>query len=279
MNLKKIIKTTTLFAISLCATSQISAQTNIPNAHSSQHEKYIAGANNNANKIKNDETNNFVNGVLGNPISIENESQASESSSTAVALNHGWDNPRVNCYTDVEVPATASIDVTGFHMPVPGIVTSGYGYRPKFRRMHRGVDMRLKTGENVYAAFDGTVRIVNFEANGYGNYVVIRHDNGLETVYGHLSKHKVVRGQRVKAGEVIGLGGNTGRSFGAHLHFETRYMGVAIDPAAIIDFSKGTVYSDLFAFEKSAYQNTNANKSATKKTYARKSYTTNGNKK
>ncbi len=281
MNLNKIIKKTTLLAVSICTTLSISAQNNTaPSAHSEAHQKYIAGVNNNSNKIKNEETNKFVNGVIGNTeVNVEAEENIGATAST-VSIKHGWDNPRVNCYTDVQVPATAKIDVRGFHMPVPGAVTSAYGYRPKFRRMHRGVDMRLREGDEVRAAFSGTVRIVNYEANGYGNYVVIRHDNGLETVYGHLSKHKVKRNQVVKAGDVIGLGGNTGRSFGAHLHFETRYMGVAINPAAIIDFANGEVHNDLFAFDKSTYQNAkNQSSVVAKKSYAKKTYTKKSSKK
>lgn len=264
MNLNKIIKTTTLIAFAICATISAQAQNNL---HSSMHKDYIASAGNGANKIKNEETNKFVNGVLGNEYSDE------DITISDIDENHGWDNPRVNCYADVEVPSMAKIDVTGFHMPVSGVVTSNYGYRPRFRRMHRGVDMNLNTGDEVYAAFSGRVRIVNYEANGYGNYVVIRHDNGLETVYGHLSKHLVKRNQYVKAGQPIGLGGNTGRSFGAHLHFETRYMGVAINPAAIIDFENATVYSDVFTFNKSNYQNAkNYSPAAAQKSYAKKSY-------
>ncbi|MBQ7854646.1 MAG: M23 family metallopeptidase [Muribaculaceae bacterium] len=270
MNLKKNLKTLSLIAFSLCATLSLSAQDNFKTAHASQHEKYIAGVNKNSNKIKNDEANKLINSVFGETSVAEEDLDVSVST---VSAEHGWDNPRVNCYTDVTVPSTANIDVTGFHMPVPGKVTSAYGYRPKFRRMHRGVDMRLRTGDEVCAAFSGRVRIVNYEANGYGNYVVIRHDNGLETVYGHLSKHMVKRGDYVEAGQTIGLGGNTGRSFGAHLHFETRYMGVAINPADIINFEKGEVHAKVFAFNKSSYQSTkNQSPSAAKKSYARKSY-------
>lgn len=274
MNLNKIIKTTTLFLIALCATVSTQAQSN---RHAMMHKNYIAGVGNNANKIKNEETNKFVNGVLGNEQESITISDIDES--------YGWNSPRVNCYEGVEIPAIAKIDVTGYHMPVPGAVTSNYGYRPRFRRMHRGVDMRLSTGDTVRAAFNGRVRIVNYEAGGYGNYVVLRHDNGLETVYGHFSKHLVKRNQYVKAGEPIGLGGNTGRSFGAHLHFETRYMGVAINPAAIIDFANATVHSDVFTFNKNTYQNARnyspaaAQKSYAKSTYqAKKTYTSKANK-
>lgn len=229
------------------------------------HQNYIAGIGNNANKIKNEETNKFINGVLGNAVDEIEFSDIDE--------QYGWDNPHVNCYDGMEIPATAKIDVTGFHMPVSGKVTSGYGYRPRFRRMHRGVDLDLNTGDTVYAAFNGRVRIVNFERRGYGKYVVIRHDNGLETVYGHFSKHLVTRNQYVKAGEPIGLGGNTGRSYGSHLHFETRYLGVAINPAAIIDFDNAVVHTDVFTFNKTTYQNSkNYSPASAQKSYTKKKY-------
>lgn len=269
MNLNKIIKSTALFAIAVCTTISMQAQNN---RHASMHEDYIAGIGNNANKIKNEETNKFVNGVLGN--------ETEEVSISEIDEQYGWDSPRVNCYDGVEIPAIAKIDVRGFYMPVSGEVTSGYGYRPRFRRMHRGIDLNLNTGDTVRAAFNGRVRIVNYEARGYGKYVVIRHDNGLETVYGHFSKHLVERNQFVKAGEPIGLGGNTGRSFGAHLHFETRYLGVAINPAAIIDFENATVHSDVFTFNKTTYQNSrNYSPAAAQKAYAKKSYKSKANKK
>ena len=139
-------------------------------------------------------------------------------------------------------------------MPVPGPVTSNYGYRPKFGRMHKGVDLRLKSNDTVVAAFDGKVRVVNYEGKGYGNYVIIRHPNGLETVYGHLNKHLVKENQVVKAGEPIGLGGSTGRSTGPHLHFETRFMGYAINPAAIFDFANHCTHTDQYTFSKTTYQ-------------------------
>lgn len=116
-------------------------------------------------------------------------------------------------------------------------VTSPYGWRR--RRMHKGTDFRLQVGDSIRAAWDGRVRIRKNEGRrkGYGMYYVIRHPNGLETVYGHLSKHIVQAGDSVKAGQVIGLGGNTGRSSGPHLHLEFRFMGIALDPATLIDFT------------------------------------------
>jgi murein DD-endopeptidase MepM/ murein hydrolase activator NlpD len=167
----------------------------------------------------------------------------------------GWESQHVNCYTGIDVPETAEIDVSKFAMPVPGYITSPYGYRRRFRRMHKGVDLKVNIGDTVYAAFDGRVRITNYERRGYGKYVVLRHTNDLETVYGHLSAFLVEPDQYVKAGQPIALGGNTGRSTGPHLHFETRYMGYAINPCAIFDFANQTTHTDSYTFDKHTYQN------------------------
>lgn len=166
----------------------------------------------------------------------------------------GWESNSVNCYAGVDVPDNVVIDVRNFVMPHPGYLTSPYGYRKRFKRMHKGVDLHANIGDTVRAAFDGRIRIVNFERKGYGNYVVIRHYNDLETVYGHLSKFLVENEQYVKAGDPIGLAGNTGRSTGPHLHFETRYMGYAINPAAIFDFANQTTHTDTYTFTKKTYQ-------------------------
>ena len=161
----------------------------------------------------------------------------------------------MNCYQNASVPQTATIDVSKFCMPVPGYLTSPYGYRKRFKRQHKGVDLKLNIGDTVRAAFDGRVRLTKFEAKGYGNYIVARHTNDLETVYGHLSKFLVNEGDYVKAGDPIALGGNTGRSTGPHLHFETRYMGYPINPSAIFDFANQTTHTDTYTFDKRTYQN------------------------
>lgn len=140
-----------------------------------------------------------------------------------------------------------TIDLSGYHHPANYRITSNYGYRHK--RMHRGVDLGYPEGTPVAAAWDGIVRISKGTANtgGYGNLVVIRHDNGLETYYAHLSRRLVNPGQMVKAGDIIGLGGNTGRSYGAHLHFEVRYLGNDMNPNRLIDFDNfKTKYDTLY---------------------------------
>jgi len=166
----------------------------------------------------------------------------------------GWDSDLVNCYKDANVPNTKVLDVRHYVMPIKGnYVTSHYGYRPQFGRTHKGVDLRSAIGDTVYSAFSGRVRLTRFERGGYGFYVIVRHENGLETVYGHLSRFLVKPDQYVKAGQPIALSGNTGRSTGPHLHFETRFMGYAINPEAIFDFGNRCTHTDSYTFSKSNY--------------------------
>lgn len=127
----------------------------------------------------------------------------------------------------------------GYALPVRGIITSRYGFRPRFGRMHKGVDIGLQTGDTVVAALDGVVTRVDWEAKGYGHFVVIQHADGLETRYAHLSRALTTPGARVHAGDPIALGGNTGNSTGPHLHFETRQYGTAFDPTQMFDFTGG----------------------------------------
>ena len=144
---------------------------------------------------------------------------------------------------------------TDFCCPNQVKVFSKFGVR--HRRRHQGCDLPLKTGDPVRAAFAGKVRISEY-SRGYGNLIVIRHDNGLETAYGHLSKRQVEVGSWVSAGDIIGLGGSTGRSSGPHLHFETRYKGYAFDPEWLIDFETGTLRSGVFTLNK-RYLNEHSN--------------------
>ena len=163
-----------------------------------------------------------------------------------------WGTSGVNAFrTPIkEVPDSVVISCKGFVAPVIGYTTSNFG--PRWRRMHYGIDIGLKTGDPVGAAFSGKVRITRFDRGGYGYYVVIRHPNGLETVYGHLSEIKVFEGQSVVAGQTIGLGGSTGRSTGPHLHFETRFLGNPINPEKIIDFETNTIRAENYFLVKSS---------------------------
>lgn len=135
-------------------------------------------------------------------------------------------------------------------MPCEGIVCSKFHYRGY--HAHKGVDIPLCVGDDVYAAFDGIVRITKRSrySGGYGDLVVIRHFNGLETYYGHLSKRLVQVGDTVSSGDLIGYGGSTGRSTGPHLHFETRYLGNAFDPERIFDFQNGSLRNDTVSLKK-----------------------------
>ena len=151
------------------------------------------------------------------------------------------------------LPDSFKINLKDFCMPTPSrVITSNFGSR--WGRMHKGLDIKVYIGDTIRAAFSGRVRVVRYEAAGYGNYVVIRHNNGLETIYGHLSKQLVSENEEVRAGEPIGLGGNTGRSTGSHLHFETRLCGVALNPALMFDFRNQDVTNDYYVFRKSSYE-------------------------
>lgn len=155
----------------------------------------------------------------------------------------------------VHIPDRQDIDLQEFVMPIATRqITSNYGYRHSFGRMHYGTDLKLNYGDTIRAAFSGKVRVKSYEGGGYGNYVVIRHPNGLETVYGHMTRSIVREGTIVRAGDPIGLGGSTGRSTGPHLHFEARFMGVPIDPSDLFDFQAGVPRYDIFAFVKGAYR-------------------------
>ena len=182
-------------------------------------------------------------------LALQKQIRAEQSEYPALSLYPNWNNQYVHAYGNAIIPDTYTIDLTGFHMPTPSTkITSPFG--PRWRRMHNGLDLKVNIGDTIVAAFDGKVRIVKYERRGYGKYVVIRHDNGLEPVYGHLSKQLVEENQLVKAGEVIGLGGNTGRSTGSHLHFETRFLGIAINPIYMFDFPKQDIVADTYTFRR-----------------------------
>jgi murein DD-endopeptidase MepM/ murein hydrolase activator NlpD len=136
------------------------------------------------------------------------------------------------------------IDSCDFAFPTDvGRQTSPFG--PRWGRLHAGLDLDLNTGDPVYSMFEGLVRISQF-SDTYGNVVVVRHPNGLETLYAHMSARWVVPGQYVQAGTTLGLGGNTGRSYGSHLHFETRYLGNPFDPAYMIIPNQKALKSPVF---------------------------------
>lgn len=167
----------------------------------------------------------------------------------AIDLYDSWNTKSTHCYGNKPLPREFKIDLRGYVMPTDSRrITSSYGYRRSFRRFHKGMDIKVYIGDTIRAAFDGKIRRVAYERRGYGNYVVIRHPNGLETYYAHMSKHLVKTNQIVKAGQPIGLGGNTGRSTGSHLHFECRLLGQPINPALLFDFPNQDVTGDFYVY-------------------------------
>lgn len=189
-----------------------------------------------------------------------------------------WGNSRVNMYSAVEAKAdTFTVDLRNFTMPTMGYMTSNFGKRR--RRMHYGVDLKVQTGDTIYAAFDGKVRLCQYERRGYGYYVVVRHPNGLETVYGHLSAFLVKENEVVKSGQPIALGGNTGRSTGSHLHLEFRYLGQPIDPNKIVDFDNKVCHRDTYLITPKTFNLAGVrNSSLARKTTARNTRTANKSK-
>ena len=238
----RITKTlfTLISVLAVCGTA--GAQNyRLPGQHAAQSEHLMASQANVNNTISVNPTIDYLN-------------YAEEEEPEEEIYEVGWNSNMVNCYANVEVPQTVVIKgLDKFAMPCPGYMTSPYGYRRRFRRQHKGVDLKVNIGDTIYAAFEGRVRLTKYEARGYGKYIVVRHVNDLETVYGHLSKFLVEPDQYVKVGDPIALGGNTGRSTGPHLHFETRYMGYAINPAAIFDFANQTTHTDTYTFDKRTY--------------------------
>ena len=166
-----------------------------------------------------------------------------------------WDTASIFAYRNIELadlPATIDLKLVGkldeCSSPIRGAVVSKYG--PRGRRNHNGVDIPLKTGEPILAAFDGKVRYAKYNSGGFGYLVIVRHKNGLETYSAHLSRLNVKPGDYVKAGQVIGFGGSTGRSRGPHLHFEVRYCDQTFDPEFVFDFETGALRYMNFALEK-----------------------------
>ncbi len=227
MNLKKIVKTFAFTALFTLSGQQVAAQDLL--ARQAPVDK----------KMKSVDT-----------LTFQQLLDREYSGLPAEDLYADWENKYAHRAT--QLPDEYKIDLRDFCMPTPSrVITSNFG--PRWRRQHKGLDIKVYVGDTIRSAFSGMVRMVKYEAAGYGKYIVIRHDNGLETIYGHLSKQLVKENQRVKAGDVIGLGGNTGRSFGSHLHFETRLCGVALNPAIMFDFRAQDVTGDFYVYRKSTY--------------------------
>lgn len=181
---------------------------------------------------------------------------------TAYEYYSNWDSKKIDIYNFDPKTFKDTVNIQlydeffGYNWKMPletTPVTSSYGYR--WRRWHYGTDLDLNTGDPVYSAFDGIVRVKSYDRYGYGYYIVVRHKNGLETLYGHLSKQLVDVGQEVKAGDLIAKGGNTGRSTGSHLHYELRYRGLAFNPQNIYDFSEYKILTQNYLITPSLFGN------------------------
>jgi hypothetical protein len=186
---------------------------------------------------------------------LENEPvmMSQEDDSTGL-FSHSWINDQVFAYMgaskrdSIKDTLLSLVSTTRtFHLPIIGRTYRGFSYA------HKGMDLSLKKGDTVRAAFDGVVRYAKYNRGGFGNLVILRHYNGLETYYAHLSKLKVMVNQVVKSNEVIGLGGSTGRSRSPHLHFEVRYKDVPLDAQKMIDFDNNKLISAIFPITKSVF--------------------------
>jgi murein DD-endopeptidase MepM/ murein hydrolase activator NlpD len=179
-----------------------------------------------------------------------------------IDTTYAWSNHRINSgrfdyrtlgpQDTIRIALADSSQNRHFVHPFNNRVTSRFG--PRRYMWHYGVDVKLNTGDTVRCAMDGIVRVIQFDRRGYGNVVVVRHHNGLETLYGHLFRVKVDVNQTIKAGDMVGLGGNTGRSTGAHLHFEIRYFGEPFNPEHIIDFDNYRLKSDTLVLTRDNFE-------------------------
>jgi murein DD-endopeptidase MepM/ murein hydrolase activator NlpD len=176
------------------------------------------------------------------------------------ADSFSWDSTRINGerfdsehWTDTaRIVLVDTVKNMRYVHPFCSCITSNFG--PRRWGWHYGVDIKLRKGDSVAVAFDGVVRVIQYDRRGYGHVVVVRHPGGIETIYGHLSKKLTVPKQRVRAGEIIGLGGNTGRSTGSHLHFEVRYRGEPFDPNHMVDFNACALWGDTLILTSSNFE-------------------------
>ncbi|RME16612.1 MAG: LysM peptidoglycan-binding domain-containing protein [Bacteroidetes bacterium] len=195
----------------------------------------------------------FHSAGVNNPVSFSYEEETEEDNDEITELYGDFKNNVVHQYKYKEVFQTRdsliiNFDEQNFSLPFDGKINSHYGWRRY--RPHYGTDIDLNTGDSVRCVFNGVVRYANKRVKGYGQVIVVRHFNGLETVYGHLSKIMVNSNDTVKAGDVIGLGGSTGRSTGPHLHFEIRCLGVPINSEDIIDYDNKCLKRNCFILTK-----------------------------
>lgn len=169
-------------------------------------------------------------------------------------FTEAWNETATNPYQVKldSIPETWAVwlvdSLSEYHTPTTATrITSNYGFR--HGRYHLGIDLGMPVGTPLYAMFDGKVRVAT-TMHGYGKIMILRHSNGLETFYGHMSEFKKKPGDVVHAGDIIGYSGNTGRSTGPHLHLEARYKGFALDPLRIVDFSTGNLKQRIMVLKR-----------------------------
>ena len=193
-------------------------------------------------------------------VKISDQIQIDSVCVTAFEYYSKWDSQNVDIYDFETTQIKDSLYLTlynlevgeSWNMPlVKTTATSGYG--PRWGRIHWGIDLSLRTGEAIYTTYDGIVRVKGYDRYGWGKYYVVRHKNGLETLYGHLSKHLTEIGDEVQAGDLLGHGGSTGRSTGPHLHYEVRYQGKAFNPNQIFDFQNMEPTTRVLAITKGLF--------------------------
>jgi hypothetical protein len=215
---------------------------NVGNLYGSEFQQQI----NDSLKIVNSKTDGLQESIIGHYDNVYSEIDTFAWSKNRI--NSG----RIDCsylFDTVRIVLRDTSRNQHYIHPFKGLITSDFGRRNSWL-WHHGIDIKLNMGDSVRAAFDGIVRAVLYDRHGYGKVVAIRHCWGVETIYGHLSKSIAVPNHKVKAGDVIGLGGRTGRASGAHLHFETRYYGEPFDPNIIIDFENFRLKSDTLKLYK-----------------------------
>jgi len=231
----------------------------------------VYGQNNYTVNIRYDKKHAALDSVITRQLMEEEE----ESGDLYEGLYGNWSDTRVNPYGMAlkNMKDSFYVNLSEYYPPCLGHVTSPFGRR--HRGFHNGTDLKVQVGDTIRAAFSGKIRVRRYNRGGYGYFLVLRHNQGLETIYGHLSKFLVAPNQEVKAGEAIALGGSTGHSTGPHLHFETRLYGNPINPAKLFSFEdyvplhnkyyveKNKTFEERIAFSGGSYDGTPISKEGT----------------
>ena len=194
---------------------------------------YSSIAQNKSPEVYSPESTQFIDDLEAYLTSIHTETE------TMDITSEFWDTSKIKIDYDTEVayPIHIQFKETNYVSPIPRnkVITSRYGWRKG--RAHKGIDIDLITGDSLYAMFDGVVRFANY-SSGHGRTVVVRHFNGLETVYAHLSRYGVKENDTVVAGSYLGKGGTSGNARGSHLHLELSCNGIPVNPEYLLDFNE-----------------------------------------